>query len=102
MNVLMLIRGGNVPQEKQEENMQAWGKYMEELKTRGVLRGGAPLSGGKVITAAGVEDYKASNMDVAGYMTLEVGSMEDAVKAAQMAPHFEHGGTIELREGMAM
>lgn len=102
MKVLFLIRGGNVPQEEMEANMTEWNVYMDQLKERGVLRGGMPLAGGKVVSAEGVEDYKASDMDVAGHMELEVESLEDAVKAAQMAPNVKHGGTVEVRAEMAM
>src|SRR4051812_4124760 len=100
MNVLFLFRGGDVPEDKKEENMKAWGAYMEELQKRGVLRAGLPISGGKVVSSKGVTEYKASHMDVAGFMQLEVDSMESAVKAAHMAPNVRHGGEVEIREGM--
>ena len=102
MKVLFLIRGGNVPAEKQEENMKEWGGYTEELKKKGAYLSGLPLAGGKVVSTDKVKDYKSSDMDIAGYYELEVDSMENAVMAAQMAPNIKHGGNIEIREEMAM
>lgn len=102
MKVLFLFRGGDVPEEKREENMKAWATYMQELQTRGVLRGGLPLAGGKIVSKKGVSDYKSSHMDVSGHMELEVDSLEDAVNAAKMAPTVAEGGEVEVREGMDM
>jgi hypothetical protein len=102
MKVLFLIRGGNVPADQQEASMVEWKVYMEELQKRGVLRGGLPLAGGKVVSSNGVEDYKASEGDVSGHMELEVGSLDDAVNAAKMAPNVKHSGTVEVRQAMDM
>ncbi len=102
MKVLFLIRGGNVSKEQLEEHSKEWMAYMDELKNRGALRGGVPLAGGKLVTTDSVEDYKASHNDVAGTLELEVDSMENAVKAAQMAPHLKFGGIVEIREAKDM
>lgn len=102
MKIVFLYRGGNVPQEEMSENMQEWGMYIEELTKRGSLKSGLPFKGGKMVGKDEVKDYESSHNDVSGYSELEFDSMEDAIKAAQMAPSVKHGGWVEVREGMDM
>ncbi len=99
---VLLYRGGNAPDDKGQEVMEEWGQFVGELMKRGVQKAGLPFAGGKVISSDGVEDYKSSDGDVAGFSEIEVESIDEAVKAAQMAPNLKYGGTVEIREAMDM
>jgi hypothetical protein len=104
---LLFIRGthwnhGMSPSELQRvmTDFYAW---VEELNTRGILRGAQPLmEEGKLVSGAkgaAVTDgaFAESKEAIAGYFLLNVASGEEAVRIAQQCPILNHGASIEVR-----
>jgi hypothetical protein len=103
---LLLLRAGRPQGTKTEaENkaeLQAWGKYMEDLGKKGQLVGGLPLvSGGMVVSANGTlsEPVNATREGiVGGYLILKADSLQKAADLAKACPHIANEGNIEIRE----
>lgn len=103
---LLLIRGthwnsGFSPAELQRIMTDFYG-WVEDLQTKGVLRGAQPLmEEGKLVTGAQslVTDgvFAESKEAIAGYFLLAVPSTDEAVKLAQACPILAQGAQIEVR-----
>ena len=93
------------PAQMQEmiEKYVAWG---EKLRKAGVLEGGQKLADepGKVMTARNGEvrvtdgPYSETKEVLGGYYIVAASNYEKAVELARDCPHFQYGGTIEVRE----
>lgn len=85
------------------EKYVAWGKRLRE---RGVMRGGEKLTDepGKVMRAnegqVRVTDgpYSETKEILGGFYVIEADGYDRAVEHARDCPHFEYGGTIEVRQ----
>jgi hypothetical protein len=97
------------PQDQQKEmrKYQAYGERLREKKLwvsshkladepGKVLRNG----GGKALVSDG--PYSETKEWLGGYYLIEAPNYQAAVEAALDCPHWEHGGTIEVREVDAM
>ena len=103
---LLLIRGthwnsGLSPAELQRIMTEFYG-WVEDLQSRGILRGAQPLmEGGKLVTGPQslVTDgvFAESKEAIAGYFLIGVSSTEEAVRLAQACPILAHGAQIEVR-----
>jgi hypothetical protein len=77
--------------------------WFEDLHARGLAKGGAPLGReGQVITRKNgrmVADgpFAESKETIGGYLTLSVGSLDEAIAIAKSSPMLLHGGSIEVR-----
>ena len=77
--------------------------WVEDLNTRGILRGAQPLmEEGKLVSGskgAAVTDgvFTESKEAIAGYFLLGVDSMDEALQIAQACPILNHGAQIEVR-----
>jgi len=104
---LLFIRGthwnhGMSPSELQRvmTDFYAW---VEDLNTRGILRGAEPLmEEGKLVSGsngAAVTDgvFTESKEAIAGYFLLSVDTMDEALLIARACPILDHGATIEVR-----
>lgn len=104
---LLLVRGthwnhGMSPSELQRvmTDFYAW---VEDLNTRGLLRGAQPLmEEGKLVSGtrgAPVTDgvFAESKEAIAGYFLLGVDTMDAALEIAQACPILAHGAQIEVR-----
>jgi YCII-related domain len=75
-----------------------WGEYMGGLAQSGALVAGAPFEGrGKVVGRAGAEDLELKDVDIGGYLVVDVDSIDAAAEIAQGAPHIALGGTTIVR-----
>jgi hypothetical protein len=75
-----------------------WGEYMAGLAESGALVSGAPLEGtGKVVSAEGATDLALEDVDIGGYLLVDVDSLDVATEIAAGAPHIALGGTTIVR-----
>lgn len=106
---LCLLRGGEARYKKfskkqNQEHMGRWGAYMGTLGDK--YSGGAPIA----MTGRSIKDWgkdtKSSpygaGAPVNGYMLLNATDYKEAVKLAKDCPIFEVGGSVEIREVLAM
>ena len=108
--VLLLYDDPNSYSQLSPEQMQqviqryvAWG---DKLRTAGVLEGGQKLADepGRVMRARNGEvrvtdgPYSESKELLGGYYIISASDYEKAVELARDCPHFQYGGTIEVRE----
>ncbi|MCC6881230.1 MAG: hypothetical protein IT576_03670 [Verrucomicrobiales bacterium] len=104
---LLFVRGthwnhGMSPSELQRvmTDFYAW---VEDLNTRGILRGAQPLmEEGKLVSGtrgAAVTDgvFAESKEAIAGYFLLGVDTMDAALEIAGACPILAHGAQIEVR-----
>jgi hypothetical protein len=73
-----------------------WGAYLQTLERRGVFEGGSAIGDGVCMRKAGTAPGTTSHLT--GYIRITVGSLEDAKSPLAGNPHFEAGGTVEIRE----
>lgn len=85
---------------KVQEGIRKWTAWMDNLKSRGALESGMPLKKGGKNVGKRSSDYKMRKTDVSGYMVINAGSMEEAMKIAKESPHKEMGGKTVVRECM--
>jgi hypothetical protein len=75
-----------------------WGEYMGGLAQAGQLISGAPFEGaGKVVSRDGVTELELKDVDVGGYLVVDVDSIDAAEEIAARAPHIALGGTTIVR-----
>lgn len=93
------------PEEMQKvvEKYMAWGARMRQA---GVLRDGKKLvdDNGKVLRKNGSQirltdgPYSETKEILGGFYMVEAASYDQVAEIVQDSPHFEYGGTIEVRE----
>ncbi len=100
---LFLMRGatwdkGLSPNEVQA-GLEAMGSWLDDLRERGLLKSGQPLSGeGRVVSDA-ISDgpFVETKEAVGGYLLIQAASLEEATQAAQICPVLKYGLVIEVR-----
>jgi hypothetical protein len=93
MTYIFIYRSGKVllTEEQKKENRQVWDMWNPYLKETYGIR----TSGGKVVSADKVEDYKGN---FKGASIIEANSSEEAVEIAKKSPTVKYGGTVEVLE----
>ncbi len=81
--------GADVPEDQREQNLRDMGEWVALLKPAMAM----PTRGGKVATAARVEDYQG---DIGGVIVFEADSLEHAVALARQSPGLKFGFTHEV------
>ena len=87
-----------------QELMTRWNEWFEGLVAQGKAIEGQPLEPEtRVVTGAGgarITDgpFPEAKEAIAGYVTLMVGSLEEATEIAQRHPGIVHGMKIEIRK----
>jgi hypothetical protein len=75
---------------------RAWEPYLHNLRQSGVFEGGSEIGGGECVrkdgAAAGITEH------LTGYIRVNAASLEEAKRLVPGNPHFEAGGTVEIRE----
>ncbi len=87
--------GADIPESERAQNLEDMGEWVALLKP--VLA--MPTRGGKVATAARVEEYKG---DVGGVIVFEAESLEHAVALAARSPGLKFGFTHEVLPVISM
>lgn len=100
---LFLMRGANwdkglSPQDVQD-GLEAMGSWLDDLKARGLLKGGQPLAGDGGVVSHAVMDgpFVETKEAVGGYLLVEAASFDQAMEAARACPVLKHGLFIEVR-----
>jgi hypothetical protein len=78
------------------DDPSSWDAYLQTLKQNGVFEGGSEIGGGVCIRkgAAAADITK----HLAGYIRVAAATIEEAKALLVGNPHFEAGGTVEIRE----
>jgi hypothetical protein len=96
----------NISPEQMQKVLEKYVAWGQRLREKGVMRGGEKLTDepGRVMRGANgqvrVTDgpYSESKEVLGGYYLLEADNYEQAIEYARDCPHFEYGGTIEVRQ----
>ena len=73
-----------------------WGAYLAKLRETGRFQGGSAIGGGACVRKDGAAEGALSGLT--GYLRVEAASLEDVTALLAGNPHFEAGGTVEIRE----
>ena len=111
---MLLMRNEGVPManlsdSEREAVMAEWGAWMGNLQEKGQLKGGLPFNPESAVVIdnkGGVSRgyfNAGNNVNVGGYIHLEVANIEEAIAIAKTTPglHTE-ASTIEVKEFMSM
>jgi hypothetical protein len=75
-----------------------WVEYMGGLAQSGALVAGAPFEGtGKLVSRDGSTELQLDDVDIGGYLLVDVDSIDAAEEIAAGAPHIALGGTTIVR-----
>lgn len=75
---------------------EAWEPYIRSLQERGVFQGGSAIGGGECARKDGV--LLPVTRHIVGYIRIVADDLEQARRLLAGNPHFEKGGTVEVRE----
>lgn len=87
---------------KAMESRKQWMDWMGNLKQRGALDSGLPIQNGGKVVGKRSSDYKMRKSDVTGFLIINAGSMEEAMKIAKESPHRAAGKKTVIRPCMDM
>jgi len=74
----------------------AWGPYIEKLQRGGFFEGGSAIGDGICARKSGAP--AAVTEHLTGYIRVNANSLDQAKSLLARNPHFEAGGTVEIRE----
>lgn len=74
----------------------AWGPYVQKLLQGGFFEGGSAIGGGVCARKSG--EPASITAHLTGYIRVTADSIEQARSLLTGNPHFEAGGTVEIRE----
>jgi len=78
------------------EDPSAWEAYLFTLRQKGVFEGGSEIGGGICVRkGGGIPDITKR---LAGYIRVAAATLDEAKSLLTGNPHFEAGGTVEIRE----
>lgn len=82
--------------------MMTWKNWMEKIAKSGKYLGGDPLeSTGKTVSGKTMKmtdgPFMESKEMVGGYVIMEAGSLEEAVKLSEGCPIYTNDGVVEIR-----
>jgi hypothetical protein len=78
------------------DDPSAWNAYLRTLKQNGVFEGGSEIGDGICMRkGAAVPDI---TKHLTGYIRLHAATVDDVKSLLSGNPHFEAGGTVEIRE----
>lgn len=80
-----------------QETRKLWMNWMQELGKRGALDSGLPFQNGGKVVGKRSSDYKMKKSDVQGFLVINAGSMDEAMKIAKESPHRSMGGKTVIR-----
>jgi hypothetical protein len=74
----------------------AWGPYLRKLRQSGVFEGGSEIGEGICVRKGGAPPPITEHL--AGYIRVTAATIDEAKSLLAGNPHFEAGGTVEIRE----
>jgi hypothetical protein len=72
-----------------------WEPYLAKLKSTGHFEGGSPIGGGACVRKAGAAPPLSAHLT--GYVRVHADNLAHAKTMLAGNPHFEAGGTVEIR-----
>lgn len=111
---MLLMRNEGIPMaewsdEERESIMAEWGAWMGGLQSQGKLKGGQPFNPeAAAVINSSKEATRAfhshgNNVNVGGFIHLEVSNLDEAIEIAKGCPSLHGAGsTVEVREFMPM
>ena len=79
-----------------DSDNEAWGPYLQKLKQRGIFEGGSAIGDGVCTRKQG--DAPPVTSHLTGYIRINADGLDQAKSLLKGNPHFEAGGTVEIRE----
>jgi hypothetical protein len=73
-----------------------WGPYLEKLKRSGAFEGGSTIGDGVCVRKSGASPSPTARLT--GYIRVNADNLDYAKTMLAGNPHFESGGTVEIRE----
>jgi hypothetical protein len=77
------------------EDGEAWGPYLDHLRSSGRFEGGSSIGDGETHRLSG--SAATTSTTVVGYLIIQAESLDDARCAFAGNPTYQAGGTIEIR-----
>ena len=77
-------------------NDDAWGPYVQKLQDGGSFEGGSAIGDGVCARTSG--EPASLTKHLTGYIRVNADSIDQAKSLLAGNPHFEAGGTVEIRE----
>jgi len=96
---LFVYRGGVVPHDQIDQNINELWKWLDELRGNGYEKVRFAGHGRKTVSRDSVDEYQG---DIFGISIVEADSLEDAVSLTARWPEFQYGGRIDLFESLAV
>jgi len=97
LKFLFIYHGGQVPEDRMEQNMDELWRWLDELRDHGYESVRFAGNGRKTVTASEIGDYEG---DVFGISVIEAESLEKAVSLTANWPEWPYGGKIEIFEAL--
>ena len=79
-----------------DDGQADWGPYLAKLRESGHFEGGSAIGDGTCIRKTGVAPPISEH--IVGYLRVNADNLEHAKSMLAGNPHFEVGGTVEIRE----
>jgi hypothetical protein len=73
-----------------------WGPYLAKLKNGGSFEGGSAIGNGVCVRKSGAVPSLTAHLT--GYIRVNADNLDHAKTMLAGNPHFESGGTVEIRE----
>ncbi|MDQ0273913.1 hypothetical protein [Cytobacillus purgationiresistens] len=97
MKFLFVYRGGEVPDNRLDRNVDELWRWLDNLKEDGYEKVRFAGSGRKFISQDSIDDYSG---DIFGVSIIEADSLEKAMSLTQNWPELQYGGMIEILEAI--
>jgi hypothetical protein len=78
------------------DDQGAWEPYLQTLKQSGIFEGGSEIGDGICVRKAG--EAPSITEHLGGYIRITAATIDHARSFLAGNPHFEAGGTVEIRE----
>jgi hypothetical protein len=78
------------------DDQDAWESYLRTLRQSGAFEGGSEIGEGICVRKAGAPPPITEHL--AGYIRVTAATIDHAKSLLAGNPHFEAGGTVEIRE----
>ncbi len=108
---LFLFRGGLMHNEEEgspeamQQHMVKWQHWIADMTRKEIYVAGEPLHDtGKFVSSGGVVSdgpFPEAKEMVAGYIAINVATMDEATEVAKDCPIYEYDGVVEVREILA-
>jgi hypothetical protein len=79
-----------------DDDQTVWEPYLQQLKRSGCFQGGSAIGDGFCVRKNGAT--VSTTARVTGYIRVTAESLEHAKSMLSGNPHYEAGGTVEIRE----